>query len=160
LCEYLCEASTLPVSEPDDKELLLSGHVYLAPRDYHLLVENRSFALSTDPPLGFARPSIDMLFESAAEEYNENAIGVILTGANRDGARGLATIKARGGLAIVEDPVSAFSPEMPEAAIALTQADWILPLQAIAACLQGLSEPDSPRVPAGREAREATIHGR
>ena len=160
LCEYLCESSSLPVMEPDDKEPLLAGHVYLAPRDYHLLIENRSFALSTDPPLGFARPSIDMLFESAADEYKENAIGVILTGTNRDGARGLAAIKSRGGIAIIEDPVSAFSPEMPEAAIALTQADWILPLQGIAACLQKLSESASPRVPERRETREVTVHGR
>ena len=160
LCEYLSEGSSLPVSEPDDKEPLLAGHVYLAPRDYHLLMENRSFALSTDPPLGFARPSIDMLFESAADEYKEKVIGVILTGANRDGARGAAAIKELGGVVIVEDPVSAFSREMPAAAIALTQADWILPLQEIAACLQRLSESASSRVLAGQEAREVTVHGR
>ena len=83
---------------------MLPGHAYLAPRDYHLLIENGSFALSTDPPVGFARPSIDVLFESAADEYQERAIGVILTGANHDGARGLAAIKAQGGLTLVEDP--------------------------------------------------------
>ena len=82
--------------------------------------------------MGFARPSIDVLFESAADEYQERAIGVILTGANRDGARGLAKIKARGGLTLVEDPVTAACREMPDAAIARTKVDWILPLQEMA----------------------------
>ncbi len=140
LCEFLSRCSRLPVTEPEDKEPLRRGHVYLAPRDYHLLIEKRSFALSTDPPVGFARPSIDVLFESAADEYQERAIGVILTGANRDGARGLAAIKSRGGLTIVEDPASAACREMPDAAIALTHADWILPLQEIAPLLRKLSE--------------------
>ena len=158
LCEYLSECSRLPVSEPDDKEPLLAGHAYLAPRDYHLLIENRSFALSTALPVGFARPSIDVLFESTADEHKERAIGVILTGANRDGARGLAAIKSRGGLTIVEDPASAFCSVMPEAAIALTQADWILPLQGIAARLQQLSESAAPRLLPGRETDEVTIH--
>ncbi|MGH9872621.1 MAG: chemotaxis protein CheB [Pyrinomonadaceae bacterium] len=158
LCDYLAECSNLPVSEPDDKEPLLGGHAYLAPRDYHLLIENSGFALSTAPAVGFARPSIDVLFESAADEYKERAIGVILTGANRDGARGLAAIKSRGGLTIVEAPGSAFSKEMPKAAIALTQADWILPVREIAARLQILSESVTPRVQSGREALEVTIH--
>ena len=158
LCEFLSEDGSLSVSEPDDKEPLLGGHAYLAPRDYHLLIANRGFALSTAAPVGFARPSIDVLFESAADEYQERAIAVILTGANRDGARGLAAIKSRGGLTIVEDPVSAFSPEMPEAAIALTQPDWILPLQEIAARLQELSESAAPRVLPGQEGPRITIH--
>ena len=82
LCEYLSEFSHLPVSEPDDKEPLLGGHVYLAPRDYHLLIENRSFALSTAQSVRFARPSIDVLFESAADTFHTRVIGVILTGAS------------------------------------------------------------------------------
>ena len=98
LCEFLDQASSLPVTEPEDKESLLAEHVYLAPRDYHLLIEEKSFALSTESPVAFARPSIDVLFESAADEYKEHAIGVILTGANRDGARGLARIKTNGGI--------------------------------------------------------------
>ena len=117
LCEFLDRQSSLPVSEPDDKEIVLPGHAYLAPRDYHLLIEEKSFALSTEPPVAFARPSIDVLFESAADEYREHAIGVILTGANRDGAWGLARIKASGGLTLVEDPASAAFREMPAAAI-------------------------------------------
>ena len=121
LCEFLGRSSPLPVTEPEDKEPILPGHAYLAPRDYHLLIESGSFALSTDPPVGFARPSIDVLFESAADEYQERAIGVILTGANHDGARGLATIKAQGGLTLVEDPLTAAYREMPDAAINLTE---------------------------------------
>ena len=157
LCQFLNQWSSLPVMEPEDKEPLLPGRVYLAPRDYHLLLENRSFALSTEPAVGFARPSIDVLFESAADEYQERAIGVILTGANRDGARGLAAISSRGGLTIVEDPASAASREMPEAAIALTQAEWILPLQEIAPRLKKLAAAD-PSLPEERTAREVTLH--
>lgn len=139
LSEFLSQASTLRVKEPEDKESIEPGKVYLASRDYHLLVENGSFALSTDSPVAYARPSIDVLFESAADEYEDGAIGVILTGANRDGARGLHKIKARGGLTIVENPASATCSEMPEAAIAMTSVDWILPLQEIGPRLAQLS---------------------
>jgi two-component system chemotaxis response regulator CheB len=160
LCEFLSQSSSLPVSEPEDKESMLPGHVYLAPRDYHLLIANRGFALSTDPPVGFARPSIDVLFESAADEYHERAIGVILTGANSDGARGLATIKSRGGLTLVEDPVSAACREMPEAAIAHTKPDWILPLQQIARRLNHLTECDAESAqPVRGRGATATHHG-
>src|SRR5687768_8254198 len=82
LGEFLSQSSNLPIVEPEDKEPVRRGRFYLAPRDYHLLIENQSFALSTDPPVGFARPSIDLLFESTAEEYQDRAIGIILTGAN------------------------------------------------------------------------------
>ena len=139
LCEFLAHSSRLPVGEPEDKEPVLPGHAYLAPRDYHLLIQSRSFALSTESPVGFARPSIDVLFESAADEYRKRAIGVILTGANHDGARGLAAIKAQGGLTLVEDPMTAVCREMPDAAINLTRVDWILPLQEMAAGLYRLS---------------------
>jgi len=139
LSEFLGRASKLRVKEPEDKEPIETGNVYLAPRDYHLLVENGSFALSTDSPVAYARPSIDVLFESAADEYDDRAIGVILTGANRDGARGLHQIKASGGLTIVENPASAKCREMPEAAIAMTAVDWVLPLQEIGPWLEKLS---------------------
>lgn len=145
LCEYLARSSSLPVREPEDKEVVLPGHAYLAPRDYHLLIEKRSFALSTDPPVTFARPSIDVLFEAAADEYEKGVIGVILTGANRDGAHGLAKIKSRGGLTLVEEPASATCGEMPQAAIDLTEVDWILPLPEIAPCLDRLSNSVTPR---------------
>jgi len=139
LCEFLSSYSCLPVAEPDDKEPIMPGHIYLAPRDYHLLIERRSFALSIDPPITFARPSIDLLFECAAEEYGKGAIGVILTGRNRDGARGLAAISRRGGLTIVQDPSSAEFREMPEAALAQAEVDDVLSLKDIASRLMQLS---------------------
>ena len=138
LCEYLARSSMLPVTEPEDKEAVLGGHIYLAPRDYHLLIDDSGFALSVDPPVGYARPSIDVLFESAADIYKERTIGLILTGVNQDGARGLAAIKAQGGLTMVQDPATAAHREMPEAAIARTTPDWILPLSEIAGRLNTL----------------------
>lgn len=141
LCEYLRKRSCLPLVEPDDKEKVEPGHVYLAPRDYHLLIEESIFALSTESPVGFARPSIDVTFSSAADVYRERAIGLILTGANADGARGLARIKALGGLALVQDPQSAESRAMPEAAIAATRVDSILKLTEIAPFLNELCHP-------------------
>jgi two-component system chemotaxis response regulator CheB len=139
LCEFLGRSCLLPVTEPEDKDALLGGHVYLAPRDYHLLVENGNIALSTEPPVGFARPSIDVLFETAAAEYQERTIGVILTGANRDGVRGLAGIQSYGGATVVEDPVSAVCRELPDAALALIKPDWVLPVRDIPSCLLRLS---------------------
>lgn len=144
LCEYLGKFSSLPVCEPDDKDLLLSGRVYLAPRDYHLLIENRSFALSTLPPVRFARPSIDVLFESAADAFGSQTIGIILTGANTDGASGAAAIKSCGGLMIVQDPESADRCDLPAAAIAQATPDWILPLNQIAPQLIALSKLRTP----------------
>jgi two-component system chemotaxis response regulator CheB len=141
LCEYLRKRSRLPLIEPNDKEKVEPGCVYLAPRDYHLLIEKSIFALSTESPVGFARPSIDVLFESAADVYHDRVVGVILTGANRDGARGLAKIKSFGGMALVQDPESAESPAMPEAAISATPVDRILPLPLIAPFLNELCHP-------------------
>jgi len=141
LCEYLRKRSRLPLVEPNDKEKVEPGHVYLAPRDYHLLIEESIFALSTESPVGFARPSIDVAFSSAADVYRERAVGLILTGANADGARGLARIKAMGGLALVQDPQSAESRAMPEAAIAATRVDSILSLAEIAPFLNELCHP-------------------
>jgi two-component system chemotaxis response regulator CheB len=126
------------VSDPDDKTPLEPDHVYLAPPDYHILVESRHLALSTDTPVQYARPSIDVLFESAADAYREHAIGIVLTGANADGAAGLARIKARGGVAIVQDPATSMRRTMPDAAIAATTADAVLPLEEIPPFLFGL----------------------
>ncbi|MBA2341382.1 MAG: chemotaxis protein CheB [Pyrinomonadaceae bacterium] len=142
LREFLQRSSLLPISEPEDKEPILPGHVYLAPRDYHLLVEPGNFALSTEAPVYFARPSIDVLFESAADAYGENVVGVVLTGANGDGARGLARIKQAGGLTVVEEPTTAQAPEMPEAAIAATKVDRVLPLSEIGLFLNDLCHRD------------------
>lgn len=118
----------LPVTEAEDKEPIAAPGVYLAPPDYHLLLEPGALALSTDEPVSFSRPSIDVLFESAADAYGSHVIGVLLTGANQDGARGLAKIRAAGGIALVQDPRTAESPEMPSAAIATGAADEVLPL--------------------------------
>lgn len=133
--------SALPIIEPEDKELIMPGRVYLAPANYHLLVESDNFALSTEAPVCYARPSVDVLFESAADAYAEKVIGVILTGANHDGAQGLARIKACGGLTVVQDPATAESRIMPEAAIASVRLDWILPLSEIAPVLVNLCQP-------------------
>lgn len=133
--------SSRPVSEPNDKERVEPGRVYVAPADYHLLVDDGHFALSTEARVQFARPSIDVLFESVAEAYGERAIGIVLTGANEDGARGLAAIKQRGGVAIVQDPGTAARRDMPDAAIAASKADAILPLEEIPRFLHGLCCP-------------------
>jgi two-component system, chemotaxis family, protein-glutamate methylesterase/glutaminase len=127
-----------PVMEPHDKQVVEPRHVYLAPADYHLLVEDGHFALTTEARVQFARPSIDVLFESIAEAYGERAIGIVLTGANEDGARGLAAIKAGGGVTIVQDPGTAARRGMPDAAIAASEADAILELEEIPQYLHGL----------------------
>jgi two-component system chemotaxis response regulator CheB len=127
-----------PVVDVDDKLPIERDYVYLAPPDYHLLVEHGWFALSVDERVQFARPSIDVLFQSAADAYGAGVIGIILTGANVDGAAGLARIKQRGGVAIVQDPASAARRAMPDAAIAATVADAVLPLEEIGRFIYGL----------------------
>ncbi|MDG0855541.1 chemotaxis protein CheB [Roseateles puraquae] len=129
LCSVLSHALTLPVREPVDKEAIQPGCVYVGSPDYHLLVElDRSFSYSGEPPVSFARPSIDVLMTSAADAYGPAAVGVLLTGANADGAEGMAAIRARGGITLVQDPADAEVPTMPEAAIARCRPDHILPL--------------------------------
>ena len=130
-----------PVREPGDKEPIERAHVYVAPADYHLLVEDDRFALSVDARVQFARPSIDVLFESVAEGYRDRAIGIVLTGANADGDEGLAAIKRNGGVVIVQDPETATRKAMPEAALAAAVADAVLPLEAIGPFLLGLCSP-------------------
>jgi two-component system chemotaxis response regulator CheB len=132
LCAFLQKHSKMPISEPEDKESVLPERAYLAPSDYHLLLDRDGFALSTGAPVSHARPSINVLFESAADVYREKVVGVILTGTNTDGARGLAKIKACGGIAVVEEPATAHARAMPEAAIAATNVDRILQLKEIA----------------------------
>lgn len=139
LARLLDSQSPLHVKEADEMDLPAPGHVYLAPSNYHLLVEpDGHLALSADQPVSYARPSVDVLFESAAEAFGPALIGIILTGANHDGSRGLACIKARGGLVIVQDPADAEAPQMPLAALAATAADHIVPLAALPALLQRL----------------------
>jgi two-component system, chemotaxis family, protein-glutamate methylesterase/glutaminase len=139
LAGLLAARTRLAVSDVDDKEPIESGRVYLAPPGYHLLIERGHFSLSTDPPVKYARPSIDVLFESAADVYRERLIGVVLTGANEDGAAGLARIKRLGGVAIVQDPRTAERGEMPAAALSGTTADAVLPLEEIGPFLYGLT---------------------
>lgn len=129
------------VKEADDGEQLTSGTAYLAPPNYHLLVEkDERLALSVDMPVNFARPSVDVLFESAAAVFGPGLIGVILTGAGSDGAKGLKMIKDKGGLAIIQDPEDAEGNSMPRSAIAAVKADHVLPLKKIAPLLCNLAE--------------------
>jgi len=138
LSSLLQERTRLNVCEIEDKSPIEVGNVYVAPADYHLLVEDDHFSLSLDEPERFSRPSIDVTFSSAADSYGTGAVGVVLTGANADGARGLRRIVDRGGLAIVQDPASAESPAMPAAAIAATPGARVFPLGEIAPFLATL----------------------
>ena len=126
------------VLDVEDKMPIEPRHVYVAPPDYHLLVQRGSFALSLDARVQYARPSIDVMFEYAAYAYGDGVIGIILTGANDDGARGLARIKESGGVALIQDPAGAARRAMPDAAIAATVADAILPVDQIGRFLYGL----------------------
>jgi two-component system, chemotaxis family, protein-glutamate methylesterase/glutaminase len=132
LVVLLRKHSQLPVSEPEDQESIRTGHVYLAPADYHLLVEPGAFALSTEGLVNFARPSVDVLFESAADVYGERLLGVVLTGSNEDGAAGAAAIKRRGGIVLVQDPATALSPASPRATIARCAVSEVVPLEQMA----------------------------
>ena len=136
----LNDRCALRVKEADEQDKILPGTVYLAPANYHLLVEPKGFlSLSADPPVSFSRPSVDVLFESAAAVFGPELIGVVLTGANFDGSRGLKIIKQGGGLAIVQDPADAQAEQMPQAAIAATRVDYVVALDGMAALLQKLA---------------------
>jgi two-component system, chemotaxis family, protein-glutamate methylesterase/glutaminase len=135
LPDYLRRHTDLQVVDTTDKEWIKPGTVYLAPANYHLLVERGELSLSVDEAVAYSRPSIDVLFESAADAYSASLIGVILTGANADGARGAARIKSRGGFVIAQDPATAESPAMPQAAIDAARVDRILPLERIGSFL-------------------------
>ncbi len=132
----------LVVKEAEDKEPALPGFVYFGPSDYHMLVEaDRTLSLSADAPVLYSRPSIDVLFESAADAYGAALVGVILTGANEDGAAGLRAICAAGGVALVENPETAFSSAMPSAALERCAEARSMSLDAIADYLVGLGAP-------------------
>jgi two-component system chemotaxis response regulator CheB len=117
LRDLLGAVTSLQVSEVVEKQPLRDGTVFLAPPDYHTLIEGDHLALSVDGPVSFARPSIDVLLETGAESYRDRCVGVILTGANADGARGLARVAELGGAAVVQDPATADRAEMPAAAL-------------------------------------------
>ncbi|HVF41237.1 MAG TPA: chemotaxis protein CheB [Gemmatimonadaceae bacterium] len=150
LAVLLQDISALPVLDVEDKESLDPGRVYIAPANYHLLVEDGYLSLTTDALVKFSRPSIDVTFTSAADAYLNRAVGVVLTGANDDGARGLRYIVDRGGQAIVQDPATAESPVMPEAARRAVPEAAVLPLEEIAVHLTRMLSEPSVRRSAGR----------
>ena len=126
--KLLNDKSNLPIKETDEKEKIERGNVYIAPPNYHLLIEkDKTFSLTIDERVNYARPSIDVMFESAAEAYKNKLIGVILTGSNNDGTKGMKRIQECGGLTIVQDPATAESSYMPASVIAAMQVDYVLP---------------------------------
>lgn len=133
--------SRMPVKEAEDKESLLPGTIYFAPPNYHLLVESdHSLSLSVEEPVHFARPSIDVLYESAGEAFGENLLGILLTGANDDGANGLAKIHRGGGITVVQDPATAHAREMPESALKVFQPTYTAGLEEIGRILSRLGQ--------------------
>jgi two-component system chemotaxis response regulator CheB len=139
LVQLLDARCAMTVCEAEDKQPLDPGVVLIAPPNYHLLVETGAVALSVDEPLNFSRPSIDILFSSAADAYGKRVAGVVLTGANADGALGLAQIAGRGGTAIVQDPETAERREMPDAALWATPEARVLALEEIGPALLELA---------------------
>ena len=130
---FLNDACKLTVKEVEMNEPVVPGFIYFAPPSYHLLVEdNYTFSLSTDEKLNFSRPSIDVLFESAAWVYKNQLIGVVLTGANSDGANGLRVIKEMGGTTIIQNPCHAIAPIMPRAALKIAKPEIRIDLDKIA----------------------------
>lgn len=130
--EALNKSCMIAIKEADEKEKIEPGHVYIAPPNYHLLLEkDGTLSLSNDERVNYAKPSIDVLFETAAEACGRRLVGIVLTGSNNDGAEGLRKIKARGGLAVVQDPASAESSFMPQAAMEAAKPDYILSLEGI-----------------------------
>jgi two-component system chemotaxis response regulator CheB len=139
LADMLNAHCAIHIKEADEGETITPGTVYLAPPNYHLLLErDGTVALSVDKPVNFARPSVDVLLESAADVFGPALIGMILTGAGSDGANGLKRIKGKGGLAIVQDPADAKANSMPLSAIAAVQADHVPPLREISGLLCSL----------------------
>jgi two-component system, chemotaxis family, protein-glutamate methylesterase/glutaminase len=144
--DLIAAVTPLPVCDVDDKRALEAGHVYMAPPDFHTLVDGDHLALSVDAAVEYSRPSIDVLFETAAESYRDRCVGVVLTGANADGAAGLARIVELGGDAVVQDPETAERPEMPRAALAAVPSARVVPLEAIAGLLVELCTGPAVRV--------------
>ena len=139
LAEILQDATALTVSEVEDKEPLTAGKVHIAPANYHVLIDDGFLSLSLEEPVRFSRPSIDVMLSSAADTYRSGAIGVVLTGANEDGARGLSDIVKRGGRALVQDPRSAEIAVMPNAAVKAVPSAEVLPLERLGRRLMELS---------------------
>ena len=145
LADSLQNFCRIRLKEADEGERIAPGTVYFAPPDYHLLVEgNGTLALSVDPPVRFARPSVDVLFETAADAFGPRVIGIILTGANDDGSAGLKRIKGAGGTAIIQDPADAEVASMPRSALKCVTPDHIVPLVQLPALLCALTERSLP----------------
>jgi two-component system chemotaxis response regulator CheB len=140
LAEVLQDCTKLRVIEVDDKQPLEPRTVYVAPPDYHLLIDDGQFSLSTEDLVLFSRPSIDVFFDSAADAYGAGVIGVVLTGANSDGSKGLLKIVARGGQAIVQDPTTAEVNVMPASAQATVSKALVLSIEGIAQHLTKLEQ--------------------
>jgi two-component system chemotaxis response regulator CheB len=151
LSQLLQDATPLCVCEIEDKDLLEPGKVYIAPADYHVMIERGYLSLTVEEPVRYSRPSIDVMFTSAGDTYGKEAIGVVLTGANEDGARGLAHIVKRGGKALVQSPKSAEIPIMPEAAIRAVPTAEVLQLPQLGKRLVALSLEGAPAL-TGRRA--------
>lgn len=133
LVSLLQDLTKLCIRDAEDKEPLCAGNIYVAPPDYHMLVEKEYVSLTVDSPVRFSRPSIDVLFRSASDTFGAATVGVVLTGANEDGSAGLAKIVSRGGRAIVQDPREAESPVMPECALRAVPGAGVFQLNAISA---------------------------
>jgi len=130
--KLLNDKSNLHIKEADEKEKIEPGNIYISPPNYHLMIEkDKTFSLTIDERVNYARPSIDVLFESATEAYKNNLIGVVLTGSNNDGTKGIKRIQERGGLTIIQNPETAESSYMPASAIAAIKPDYILSLEDI-----------------------------
>lgn len=128
----LNQKCALNLKEADEKEVIVPGTIYIAPPNYHLLIEKeKTFSLSTDERVSYARPSIDVLFETACEAYRDRLIGIILTGSNHDGTAGLKCVKRLGGLCIAQDPDEAFSSYMPASAVKEVGPHYVLKLNDI-----------------------------
>jgi two-component system chemotaxis response regulator CheB len=138
LVGLLQDRTTLRVCETEDKAPITGGTVHVAPADYHLLVEDGYFSLTMDEPVAFSRPSIDVTFASAADIYGERSVGVVLTGSNSDGSRGLRRIADRGGLPLVQLPSTAESPAMPAAALSVVPESRALTLRELSDTLSSL----------------------
>ena len=139
LADLLQDATDLTVSEVEDKDPLTPGTVHIAPANYHVLIDDGYLSLTLEEPVRFSRPSIDVMFSSAADMYGAGTIGVVLTGANEDGSRGLSDIVSRGGCALVQDPRSAEIAIMPYAAVKAVPNAEVLPLDALGPRLIELS---------------------
>lgn len=139
--EVLAQKCQIKIKQADEKEKIENGVVYFAPPDYHLLVErNRTFSLSSDARVNYSRPSIDVLFETAAYAYKDKLLAIILTGANHDGTTGIKTIRKQGGTTVAQNPEDALYPVMPKAAIDSGCIQYILSLREIKALLINLTK--------------------